>query len=116
MTEPLPCWDCGGEPKETYWRGGEAYANGRCYRIECKDGCRPSTGHSESREIAITAWNVRTPVVITDAMVEAGAVAAAKVIAARHGHEFEFWLNDERRTESRAVLSAFMLNAKEPNL
>ena len=39
-------------------------------------------------------------------MVEIGAIAAAKVIAERHGHDVDMWLNAERREETRAVIAA----------
>lgn len=38
--------------------------------------------------------------------VERVALAMATVIAKRHGHEPEYWLNDERREEARAALAA----------
>ena len=106
MTELLSCPFCGTHLS--------AYSEAVGY-YHLGDNCKlagfefPADGYAEAR------WNTHASVVITDAMVEAGAVAAAKVIAARHGHEFEFWLNDERRAEARAVLSVAAFAEKEPN-
>jgi hypothetical protein len=59
--ELLPCPFCGGEAKEKYWRGGETYADGRCWRVECADWRCPGKTSSESPAIARQAWNTRAP-------------------------------------------------------
>lgn len=46
------------------------------------------------------------PLSMTGEMVEEVAFAMACVIARRHGHEPDNWMNDERREEARAAIAA----------
>lgn len=52
---------------------------------------------------------------LPEKMIEAGAFEAARVIAYRHGHKPDDWLNDERRAEVTAAYLAMRSHPDNPD-
>ena len=74
MSSLKPCPFCGGEAQTDVGKAGQAAAFCDLFRSYCMDCGTQSPEWSYTEAEAITAWNTRAPIPVTDEMVERGVV------------------------------------------
>ena len=93
MSSLKPCPFCGGEAQTDVGKAGQAAAFCDLFRSYCMDCGTQSPEWSYTEAEAITAWNTRAPIPVTDEMVE----RAARIISPGHWQVMDSYLAEMKR-------------------